>query len=438
VAARLTEAAEYRRAWQSPDVAALLDERRQAWVDILAAVAREQAVLGIIPDWAAHDIGNLRAADLDLDLVARRTAETSHSTLGLIEALQLLLPERSREFVYYGLTVQDLTDTWFAILMRDTARAVRADLCRCRDAAAGLAARHRDTPMAGRTHGQPGSPITFGLKAATWADELDRAIGRVDEGSRRWSTVQLAGSTGTLAFFGEIGPALRAAIAGALGLADPGISWTGTRDRVAEFGTVMALATGALARVGDEVFELQRPEVAEIAEPLVEGAVGSITMPHKRNPEYAEHLSTLNRLVRAATGVLLEGLVSVHERDGRSWKAEWAAIPDIALYSGRAASIAADLLEGLRVDTEAMARNLGPGAGSESLLIELSARLGKHAAQSLLQQQLTGRAPTEAAADIAASAGVDVAEVLAWIQSPPTGSAGAMVDEVVGRQGVQR
>ena len=33
---------------------------------------------------------------------------------GLIRALQQMLPESAREYVYVGATVQDITDTWFA------------------------------------------------------------------------------------------------------------------------------------------------------------------------------------------------------------------------------------------------------------------------------------------------------------------------------------
>jgi adenylosuccinate lyase len=438
VVARLTESAQYGHAWSTPELAAIFEERHrlQSWLDILAALARCQADLGLVPAQAADDIAaHARADDLDLSLVAERTRATSHSTLGLIEGLALLLPERSREFVYYGITVQDLTDSWFGLVMRDVGALVRADLVRAHAACLALATAHRDLPMAGRTHGQPGSPITFGLKAATWADEIGRSIDRLDEGAPRWSVVQLAGSTGTLAFFGDRGPELRARLAGALGLSDPGVSWTSTRDRVAEFGFVLALVCGALARIGNEVYELARPEIGELAEPSGSAVVGSITMPHKRNPEISEHLDTLARLARASSAVLLEGVVSAHERDGRGWKAEWAALPEVSLLTGRATSLAVALLEGLEVDGAAMRRNLGEGSrwASERILVELSGRLGKHRAQALLQELLSDRSPRQAATDIASAAGVPVELVLTWMSEPDTASAAAMVDTVVAR-----
>jgi adenylosuccinate lyase len=439
VATRLTESGAYAHLWQTPALVEIFDERRrlQAWLDILAALAAAQAELGLIPAEAAGQIAEHARADrLDLDLVAAETRRTAHSTLGLIRALQRLLPEPAREYVYYGATVQDVTDTWFGLVMRDVGGLVRADLARAHAALLGLAATHRDTVMAGRTHGQPGAPITFGFKAATWADEIGRHLGRLDEGAARWSVGQLAGAVGVLGFFEPDGVALRRLFCARLGLGDPGISWTATRDRVAEFGSVLSLAAGTLARIGNEVYELQRPEIGELSEAPSETTVGSITMPHKRNPEASEHLDTLARIARAAAGVLAEGMVCGHERDGRAWKAEWVALPDLALAVGTAASLGADLVSGLVVHADRMRANLssdGRRWASERVLAELSRRLGKHRAQEILQEALAS-SPDGDLVDVLAARGVaDAAELDSWVRSPAVGTAAAMVDAVVAR-----
>jgi adenylosuccinate lyase len=339
--------------------------------------------------------------------------------------------------VYYGATVQDLTDTWFGIAMRDTGAIVRADLVRVEQASIRLARAHRDTPMPGRTHGQPGTPITFGFKAAAWADEVARGIERLDESGRRWAVGQLAGSTGGLAFFGEHGTRVRARFCELLGLEDPGMSWTSTRDRIAEFGTVMAMASSTLARIGNEIYELQRPEIGELGEPRNEAAVGSITMPHKRNPEFSEHLDTLARIARAASGVLVEGMVASHERDGRGWKAEWVMLPEVALTTGTAASLAAALVEGLEVNAATMLANVRATgtSGTEAVLVALSSRIGKHRAQALLQQALASlrgdENAGEVAALIAAATGEDKDVILRWMEAPAT--TGALIDVCLAR-----
>ena len=186
----------YRHAWTTPALDDVLGEeaRLRSWLHILATLAECQVDLGIIPAQAAAGIrAHALVEDLDLDFVAERTRATSHSVLGLIEGLQRILPPESREYIYYGITVQDLTDTWFGLLMRDVSAIIRTDLLRVRAACLRLAREFRDTPMAGRTHGQTGSPISFGLKAATWADETSRNIDRLDQGVARWAVGQLAG-----------------------------------------------------------------------------------------------------------------------------------------------------------------------------------------------------------------------------------------------------
>jgi adenylosuccinate lyase len=434
----------YRHLWGTDEARAILEEpaRLRSWLAILVALADAQAELGIVPAEAAEAIRAGAVADrLDLSFVASETRRTGHSTLGLIRGLQRILPAPAAEWVYYGVTVQDLTDTWTALAMRSVGSILWRDLRSVERLLLGLAERHRDTPMAGRTHGQGGSPITFGFKAASWADEIGRHLERLRQGAPRWLVGQLAGGVGTLAFFGDAGPRLRRRFCERLGLVDPGMSWTTSRDRLTEFTTLLALVSGTLARIGNEVYQLQRPEIGELREATRPGAVGSITMPHKRNPETAEHLVTLWRLVRAAAGTTLEVMVQEHERDGRGWKAEWVAFPEACQFTVTALDLAKRLLEGLEVDERRMAGNLaahGGFAASEALLAALAPRVGKHRAQDLLQRVLEEARRQDRSLEAAAAASevareIPPDELRPLLERPQTGAAGAMVDEVVRR-----
>ena len=419
----------------------LLDERArlQAWLDILAALASAQARLGLVPQEAAASIRTHARADLlDLDLIGAETRRSSHSMLGLVRALRDVIPAPAYEYVYAGATVQDVTDTWFALLMRDVGSLVWRDLRAIEGTLLDLALAHRNTVMAGRTHGQAGSPITFGFKAASWADEVRRHVDRLQEGRHRWLVGQLAGAVGVLGYFEPHGTALRAQFCAELGLADPGISWLTARDRIAEFAGVLNMICATMARIGNEVYELQRPEISELHEPTTADTVGSITMPHKRNPEGSEHLDTVARLVRANAGVLAEGMIAGHERDGRAWKAEWVALPEVCLLTGVSLDVSRRMLSGLVIDREAMLANLeaqGDAWASEQLLAGLAARLGKHAAQHLMHEVLApGRAGVRSvvAAVVAAGAATEQ-ECLDWIAAPALGAAVEMVDTVVRR-----
>ena len=372
--------------WTTPEASALFTDegRTQAWLQILAALAQAQADVGLIPAEAAKTIrAHADVSLIDLDLVAEQTRATGHSTMGLITALRAVLPEEAREWVYYGATVQDLSDTWFALVFRAIGDIAERDVTRMRDRALELAGEYRDTPMCGRTHGQPGLPITFGFKAAVWTAELDRHLERLRQGRRRWEVVQLGGALGTMEFWGGRALDLLEGFARQLGLGVPVVPWITARDGVAEFIWLLAAISATAGKIGNEVYQLQRPEIGELRESFTPGTVGSITMPHKRNPEISEHLVTLARVIRAQAGVALDGMVSEHERDGRAWKTEWLVVPETSMAFAACVGSGARMLDGIRADPDRMLANIDSHRGyllSEPVMRALADRLGKHSA----------------------------------------------------------
>jgi adenylosuccinate lyase len=380
----------YGHLWATDETRALFDDRgrTQIWLDVLAALATAQAELGLIPEDAARDIAaHARVEQLDLVAVGEETRRTGHSTLGLIRVLQRSLGPEGQAWIYFGATVQDVADTWTGLAIQRMLTLVRRDLGAVEQTLRALAREHRHTLMLGRTHGQPGLPITFGFKAAVWAAEVRRHLERTEEAEPRLAVGQLAGAVGTLSSWGDRGLELQRRVMERLGLGVPDTSWINARDRIAEFVVLLALVTGTLAKIGNEVYNLQRPELGELSETPSDGVVGSITMPQKRNPERSEHLWTLARLVRSAADPALEGLVSEHERDGAAWKAEWAFLPQACGAAAVALALAVELMGGLRVNAERMRANLDAQAGyvlAESVMLGLAERVGKDRAHALV------------------------------------------------------
>jgi adenylosuccinate lyase len=431
----------YGHLWGTDETRALFSDegRTRIWLDVIVALAEEQAALGIIPAEAARQIAALEPPDLDA--VGEQTRATGHSTLGLIRVLKDALGPEGGEWVYYGATVQDVTDTWFGIVMQRMLAILRRDLGTIEASLLRLASAHRDTVMLGRTHGQPGLPITFGFKAAGWAAEVRRHRARVDEAAPRLEVGQLAGAVGTLSAYGSHGPELQRRLLARLGLGVPDTSWLTARDRIAEFAGLLALVTGTLARVGNEVYNLQRAEIGEVSEAPTAGVVGSITMPQKINPERSEHLWTLARVVRAGAGLALEGLVGEHERDGAAWKTEWAFLPEACSATAVALQLGAELVSGLRVDAERMRANLDAQRGyvlAEPVMLALAERVGKQRAHELVhraalagqEQGLTFAEALRADAEITRE--LPEAEALLRPENA-LGAAGALVDAVVDR-----
>lgn len=388
----------YGGAWATPEMRTLFADvpRTRRWLDLLALLAEVQAEHGIIPAVAAQDIGvTCGSIEIDAAFLAecREGYEsTGHSTVGLIAAVARRCSGRGDEWFYFGTTVQDLTDTWLVLALRDARSLLIVDLERAIGATTDLCRRYRDSIMVGRTHGQHGLPITFGFKAAGWLAELRRHRQRFAEAARRLDVGQLCGAVGSLSALGPHALAVQKQFLARLGLREPDMSWTASRDILTEWAHLLVLSTSTAERIGREIYNLQRDEIAELREPSSGAAVGSITMPHKRNPELSEHLGTLARVVRANATLLAEGSVHDHERDGRSWKTEWHAVPELTMAAGKAHAVLASLLEGLEVEVERMRRNLeasGSNILSEGLMLALASRIGKETARCALQRIAT-------------------------------------------------
>lgn len=445
--ASMIDSAVFGGLWSHAEIKALFDDtaRTRAWLEIIAVLAEVQAEFDLIPQPAAAAIAVCcRGLEVDaalLDEFRRGREQSGHSTQGLIRAIQQRLQPEHAQWVYTGATVQDVTDTWLMLVLRQARQLVQRDLEATDAALALLAQKHRGTVMAGRTHGQQGLPITFGFKVAGWLAELRRHRRRLADIAPRMDTVQLCGGVGSVASLGSRGLAVQCRFAERLGLRSPLISWTASRDVLAEWCALLTLITGTADRIGHEVLNLQRGEIGEVREGFVAGTVGSITMPHKRNPEISEHLGTLARLTRHLSAAVQEGLVHDHERDGRAWKTEWHAIPEATMLAGRAVQLLAEMAANLEVDTARMRANLEASGGvvlSEAFLLALAPRIGRDAAHRLMYElAIAARArgqtlidAVRADATIAATLSSNEIDALLDLNNH-TGQCAAMVDAVL-------
>lgn len=359
----------------------------QKWLDTEAALAQAQGELGVIPKEKADIINKYAKADLlDIDSIGEYI-KSSITIVPLLRAFKAVLPNRAGEFVHWGATSQDIYDTGLVLMQRDAYKIILRDMKLCLGYCLDLAKKHAHTVMAGRTHVVHAIPITFGYKAAVWADELGRDIERLEEMADRVFVGEMAGAVGTLASQPEKGLETQKRMMEILGLKVPTIAWHVARDNQAEFTSVIALCAGTLGRIMHEIFTLQRTEILELEEPFFMGKVGSSTMPHKRNPAVLENVLALCRNVRSAAPVVVESMVSENERDWGCFISEWEAIPRTCQMFGCALEKAKNILKNLIVYPKHMERNLFAQKGlmmSECVMMHLAAKLGRLTAHEIV------------------------------------------------------
>ncbi len=356
------------------------------WLEVELAALDAWAEIGAVPAEAAGEVRE-RAVAPTPERVAEIEERTQHDLAAFVDAVAEGLGDSGR-WLHYGLTSSDVLDTATALQVREAGALVLDGVDRALEAVVGRAEEHRDTAMAGRTHGVHAEPITFGAKLAGWAFELERDRERLARALEGMRVGKLAGAVGT---YGGGDPEVERLACERLGLVpEPAATQVVPRDRYAELLSALAVTAASLDRFATEVRHLARTEVREVQEPFRKGQKGSSAMPHKRNPVVAERISGLSRVVRAAAVVGFENVALWHERDISHSSAERVVLPDSFLALDYMLDRFAWLVDGLVVDAERMRRNLDASHGlvfSQRVLLALvAAGLPRDDAYRLVQR----------------------------------------------------
>src|SRR5579864_9370300 len=285
-----------------PGIRALyrLENRWQAWLDVEAALARAQAELGIIPAEAAEAIaGKAKLALMDRARLDEGFARTGHTIVPLVWELSRVTGEKHGGWVHWGATTQNITQTGDLLVLRQAHGIFLRLIADALDAAAALAEKGAEMPMAGRTHGQHAVPATFGYKVAVWVDELIRHTERFRQAAPRLFVAMLGGGAGTFASLGEMGPKVQAGIAKQLGFASMAVPSRTIGDHLAENICLLGMLSATCGKIGREIYTLMKTEFGEVEEPVPPGTVGSSTMPQKRNPKLCQDIIAAAAEIRA-------------------------------------------------------------------------------------------------------------------------------------------
>jgi adenylosuccinate lyase len=287
-----------------------------------------------------------------------------------------------------GLTSSDILDTSFALLLRDAADLLIADMDRLLKIIREKAFRHKKTLMIGRTHGIHAEPITFGLKMALWYQEMERNRQRLVRAREAVSVGKISGAVGTFSF---VDPGVEAYVCRKLGLRPAPVSTQIVqRDRHAEYFSTLAIIASSIEKFATEIRLLQRTEVREAEEEFTEGQKGSSAMPHKRNPVLSENLSGLARLMRGYALASLEDVALWHERDISHSSVERVIGPDATILLDFMLNRFSGLLKNLAVNPEKMMANIGMTHGvifSQMVLLRLIDKgMSREAAYAMVQR----------------------------------------------------
>ncbi len=337
------------------------DERRlQYQLDFEATVARAQAEIGVIPQAAADEItkGSLPGR-VTTARVSELESVSEHDTAAMVEALSEQVSAKSKLWIHYGLTSNDVVDTSTCMQMREAFSIIQSKLAILAQLLIERAFEFRGVPAVGRTHGQHASIISFGLKFAVWASEMARHIERIKEGEKRFLVCKTLGVVGTGSLMGDKALDVQRIVARNLGLYPiDAATQIVPRERFAEMQFYIALIGSTLEKISIEIRNLQRTEIGEVAEPFRKGQMGSSAVPVKRNPIKSERVSSLARILRSSVSVSMENIASWHERDLSNSANERFIIPMASILLDEMLNAMIGVIRELKVNRERIANNI--------------------------------------------------------------------------------
>ncbi len=367
--------------------------RLQYLLDVEAALARAHAKIGNIPKSASDEITKRASINyVKVERVNKIEAETKHDIMAVTRALAEQCSGGAGKFIHLGATSYDIVDTANALQFADSTEFVRKGLKELRNTFLSLAKKHKKTVMVGRTHGQHTIPITFGLKMAGYAMEVERHLERLFECKSRLLVGKLSGAVGTGAALGKNALKLQEEMLRELKLGVEDVSTQIVcRDRYNELIGVLCNISTSMEKFATEVRNLQRDEIGEVAEAFeAKKQVGSSTMPHKRNPITCEQVCGLSRVVRGFATPTYENAIQWHERDLCNSSSERFIIPHSIILTDWVIFQTNIVFKNLKVYPERMKKNLEISKGlpmAESLMTSLIGKgMGRGDAHELMRK----------------------------------------------------
>ncbi len=341
----------------------------QGWLDVEIAACQANAELGRLPAEALQEIRD--KASFEVPRILEIEAEVRHDVIAFLTNVNEHVGDAGR-YIHVGMTSSDVVDTGLALQLKASVAVLRRELDQLADALRELARAHKDTVMIGRSHAIHGEPITFGFKVAGWLAETERNRERLARLHKVVAVGQISGAMGTYA---NTDPQVEAITCRILGLeADTASTQVIGRDRHAEYIQTLALVGASLERFSTEIRNLQRTDVLEVEESFAKGQKGSSAMPHKRNPIRSERISGLARVLRSYTVAALENCSLWHERDISHSSVERMMLPDCSVTLHFMLREMTEVVRGLGVYPDNMARNMNVYGGvvfSQRVLLAL-------------------------------------------------------------------
>ena len=364
------------------------EAKYNAWLAVETALAKAQAAQGFIPQKAADEIAaSAKIENLDFEEMGRIYEKVGHGFVPFLKVLVKACPPESGKYVHYGITTQNVQQTSQLYIMKQVHQKFLMLAGEILKNLGDLAEEHKDTVMAGRTHGRHATPITYGYKVSVWISEMLDAVERLENLESRVFRVMMGGAVGTFSSMPEVGPLVQEDVAKQLDMYTMAVPSRNMNSHKLEYIMALQLLASACHKMAEEVYQTSLEEIAEVAEGFKEGTIGSSTMPHKINPKLAKGIIANSQKLYSLSSVGLYSAVRPYEGDSSQYMLFDGIMEEALELSTELLLRAEELTRTLTVRKERMLENVGINKGldnSEYVMMKIAEKLGKDQAHSLV------------------------------------------------------
>ena len=372
--------------------------RSEAMVE--AATTRVLARMGVCSEAVADEVTHA-AEVVSPEEVAEEEARIHHNIRALVNSMKKHVSDEAKPYIHFTLTSFDVIDTATAWRFKHAALDGLLPLLEeLEGILIELARREADTLQVGRTHGQHGSPVTFGLAIAEYVSRLGGRIEaiRATAEDLRGKISGAVGAYNASSIMLDDPLEFERQVLAELGLTpSPASTQVVEAEFVTDFIHALVSCFSVLANLADDMRHLQRTEINEVAEAFEAEQVGSSTMPHKRNPWNFENVKSLWKQFMPRMITVYSDQISEHQRD-LSNSASQRFLPEVIVGLANSVARLTKIMGRLVTDADEMRENLRLTEGmigAEPAYILLAAHGHPDAHEAVrkltLQAQETGR-----------------------------------------------
>lgn len=351
--------------------------RRKTWREVWVAIAKSQSKLGLISKKELADIIK-NQNKIDIYKAHAIEDEIKHDLMAEVKTFASQAKIGGGK-IHLGATSQDIEDNADVMIFNKALVIIESDIKKLLNIWSEKISQNADLICMAYTHLQPAEPTTLGYRFAVYAQDILMDLELLKNLKNQIKGKGIKGAVGNSASYVSL-LGKKAEILEKQVLADLKIDAFDVTGQVyprkLDFIILNLLSSIAqsLHKFAFDLRIMQSAQFGEWMEPRSEKQVGSSAMPFKRNPQNAEKICSLARLISQMPRVAWDNAAnSLLERTLDDSAARRITIPESFLATDEILKVTINIIEKLKINKINIEKNLstyGPFSALEVILLK--------------------------------------------------------------------